>query len=92
MSALVIEPRERRPNSRQRLERVHKQHGRHHDTEDLERVAGHVHHDGIHGDALCGGQRDLPRFFEEEVIGFPGVAAAGAGLLVAGLLGGRLAM
>lgn len=49
-------------------------HEDHHDAEDLERVAGHVHHDGGHGEALYGGEGDLPRLLELE-----GVALFGGG-------------
>lgn len=69
---LIVEPSKRRANGGECLERGHKQHGGHHDAEDLQGVAGHVHHDGVHGDGFRGSDGEFPGLFEEEVIGFDG--------------------
>lgn len=48
------------------------QHEDHHDTEDLETVAGEVHHDGVHGELFGGGEGDFPGLFDFEGVGFDG--------------------
>lgn len=88
MRPLVVKPRKRGPHGGQRLEWVHKQHRRHHDGEDLQRVAGHVHHDCVHWDGFGGGESEFPRFLEEEVVCFGG--CWGWVRFAAGFLGGVL--
>lgn len=72
MGPLIVEPSKRRANGGECLERSHEQHGGHHDAEDLQGVAGHVHHDGVHGDGFRGSDGEFPGLFEEEIIGFDG--------------------
>lgn len=54
------------------MQRVLEQHEYHHDGEDLERVAGHVHHDCVHGELFCGREGDFPRFLHFQDVGFFG--------------------
>lgn len=70
MGPLIVKSSKRRANGGECLERVHEQHGGHHDAEDLQGVAGHVHHDGVHGDGFSGSDGEFPGLFEKEVIGF----------------------
>lgn len=85
MSPVIVEPCERGANGGECLERVHEQHRRHHDAEDLQGVAGHVHHNCVHGDGFRRGDGNFPGLFEEEVIGFDG--GRGEVRFAAGFLG-----
>lgn len=86
MRPFIVEPSKRRANGGECLEWVHEQHGGHHDAEDLQGVAGHVHHDGVHGDGFRRSDGEFPSFFEEEVISFDG--SWGDVWFAAGFLGG----
>lgn len=86
---LIVEPSKRRANGGECFERSHEQHGGHHDAEDLQGVAGHVHHDGVHGDGFRGSDGEFPGLFEEEIIGFDG--GWGDVRFAAGFLSGWLA-
>jgi hypothetical protein len=44
------------------------QHEYHHDAEDLERVAGHVHADGVHGQLFSRRDGEFPGFFQLELV------------------------
>lgn len=45
---------------------VLERHEHHHDTEDLQRIAGHVHHDAGHGERFNGRESDFPCLFQLE--------------------------
>ena len=66
------------------MDRVLEKHEDHHDAEYLQAVAGHVHHDGVHGEGLGGCEGDFPGFFDFEGVGFFG----GWGFALGGLFGG----
>ena len=54
LSAVLVslELGERRVGIEQSLDRAFEEHEHHHDAEDLQAIAGHVHHYGVHRDLL----------------------------------------
>lgn len=77
MGPFIVEARKGGANSGESLDRVHKEHNRHHDGEYLKRVSRHVHHDSVHGDGLGRGEGDFPSLLEEQVVGIAGVGSGG---------------
>lgn len=75
MCRLGIVLGERRVGINQALDRTLEEHHDHHNAENLKTVAGHVHHNGVHGDLLGRGDGDLPSLLHLErisILGFLG--------------------
>lgn len=52
-----------------RFDRTHQHHADHHDREDGDRVAGHVHDQQVHGHLLDGAERQVPGALQQQVRG-----------------------
>lgn len=53
------------------------EHKDHHNTEDLETIAGHIHHDRVHRELFGGREGDLPSLFQFESIRLDGLLGGG---------------
>ena len=69
---LRLQPPKRRLNIQHRLHGPLEQHEHHHNAEDLQRVARHVHADGVHWELFGGRYGELPGLFEFEGVHFVG--------------------
>lgn len=82
MCPLRVELGKHRIRINQSLDRTLEQHKHHHNTEDLQTVSGHVHHDRVHGELLRGGEGDFPGLLDFEGVGFNRFGGGGLLLLL----------